>query len=166
MTGSEPMAGDSRLTDSPEATERLGERLAAGLVAGDMVVLSGALGAGKTCFVAGLARGLEAKARVRSPSFILIHEYRGRELLLHLDLYRLEAVDAEALGIEELLERGALVVEWGEKLPAALRTDALILEFEIVSATERVIAAHAVGARGRALLGAWRALDPVLENRP
>lgn len=164
MTGpaSAPTAGDRRRTLSPDATERLGEQLAGALAVGDLVVLTGALGAGKTCFVAGLARGLDAKARVRSPSFILIHEYRGRELLLHLDLYRLETVDTEALGIEELLERGVVVVEWGEKLPAALRADALVLEFEVVSASERSIAAHAAGDRGRALLRAWRALDPAL----
>jgi len=153
-------AGDLRRTDSPEATERLGERLAAALATGDLLVLSGPLGAGKTCFVAGLARGLAAKARVRSPSFILIHEYRGRELLLHLDLYRIETAEVDALGLEELLERGVLVVEWGEKLPAALRGDALTLEFEVVSAAARTIAARASGGRGAALLEAWRALEP------
>jgi tRNA threonylcarbamoyladenosine biosynthesis protein TsaE len=167
VTGSEARApaGDLRRTASPEATEHLGERLAAALVTGDLVVLTGPLGAGKTCFVAGLARGLEARARVRSPSFILIHEYRGRELLLHLDLYRIETAEVDALGIEELLERGVLVVEWGEKLPAALRADALTLEFEVVSAEVRAIAARAAGARGAALLEAWRALDPRHEAR-
>ena len=125
-----------------------------------MLALSGPLGAGKTCFVAGLARGIESKTRVRSPSFTLINEYRGRLLLVHLDLYRIEPSGVDGLGLEEQLGRGALVVEWGEKLPVSLLTDALTLEFEIVSEHERAIAAHAAGERGRALLEAWRALEP------
>lgn len=144
-------------TDSPEATESLGESLGEQLEAGDVVALSGPLGAGKTRFVAGLARGLGVKARVRSPSFTLVNEYHGRILLEHLDLYRLEPGDARGLGIEEELDRGALVVEWGEKLPAALRSEALAIRFEIVSEHVRAITAEAHAGRGAALLAAWRA---------
>jgi len=92
---------DRRVTDSEAATEALGAAFAAGLEAGDVIVLTGPLGAGKTRFVAGMARGLEARSRVRSPSFTLINEYRGDRLLLHLDLYRLEPREAEGLGLEE-----------------------------------------------------------------
>ena len=87
---------DARRTDSVEATERLGEALAPALRVGDVVVLQGDLGAGKTRFVSGLARGLTPGARVRSPSFTLVNEYRGpasRLTLYHLDLYRLGTVE-------------------------------------------------------------------------
>ena len=160
-----PDGADRRLSRSPADTEALGEALAPGLEPGDVIVLTGPLGAGKTCFVAGLARGLACAARVRSPSFTLVNEYRGRLLLLHLDLYRVEAAAAEALGLEEQAERGVLVAEWGEKLPAGLRERALAVEFEIVSERERRLTAHAGRAPGEAraaaLLDAWRARAPV-----
>ena len=145
-----------RRTSAVEETERLGERLAAALEIGDRLLLLGPLGAGKTRFVAGLARGLDSRSRVRSPSFTLLHEYRGRLPLFHADLYRLEERDVAGLGLEEALERGVLAVEWGDRLPPELRSDALALEFELVSASERRVSARAEGPRGRALLEAWR----------
>jgi len=157
------MSGDLRIARSVDETVRLGEALAPALVAGDVLALTGELGAGKTRFVAGLARGLQCKARVRSPSFAIVNEYHGdRLLLLHLDLYRLDSVDAESLGLEEYAERGVLAVEWGERLPAAWRAEALALKFETVDAGTRRITAHASGGRGLALLAAWRTL-PVPE---
>jgi tRNA threonylcarbamoyladenosine biosynthesis protein TsaE len=143
---------------SVEATEALGEALAPALEAGDVVVLQGPLGGGKTRLVAGLARGLDAAARVRSPSFTLLHEYRGRLTLFHADLYRLEPRDVPGLGLEEALERGALAVEWGDRLPEELRSDALIVSFELVSEHERVLTAIGRGPRGSALGDAWRKL--------
>ena len=148
--------GDLRATASPEATERLGEALAGSLAAGDVLLLVGPLGAGKTCLVAGLARGLGCPGRVRSPSFTLVNEYEGRLPLFHLDLYRLQGPEAEALGLEERLERGVLAVEWGERLPRHLCQQALALRFEIASATERRIHASGAGARGRQLLDGFR----------
>ena len=151
-----------RLSRSPAETEALGEALAPALEVGDVIVLTGPLGAGKTCFVAGLARGLACAARVRSPSFTLVNEYRGRLLLLHLDLYRVHAAAAEGLGIDEQAERGVLVAEWGEKLSDGLREHALAIEFTIASEHERGLVARAgsepESARAAALLGAWRAL--------
>ncbi len=149
-----------RVTSSVEDTEALGALLSGALEDGDVIVLAGPLGAGKTRFVAGLARGLRAPARVRSPSFTLLNEYRGDRLLLHLDLYRLEPREVEGLGLEEQIERGVLVAEWGEKLPQAMRRDALTLRFEILSETGRAITARAAGARGLDLLSRWRALEP------
>ena len=151
---------DRRVSASESGTEDLGAALAPGLQAGDVIVLIGPLGAGKTRFVAGLARGLGAGSRVRSPSFTLINEYPGERLLLHLDLYRLEPREVEALGLEEQIERGVLAAEWGEKLPAALRREALTLRFEILSPAERAITARAAGPRGLVLLARWRALEP------
>ena len=153
---------DRRATSSPEETERLGDGLAPALEVGDVVLLSGPLGSGKTCFATGLARGLGSPERARSPSFTLVNEYSGRIPLLHLDLYRLEPPDAEGLGLDERLESAALVVEWGEKLPARLKSDALSLTFGIAGETGRTMRASASGPRGHALLAAWQALEPQL----
>ena len=160
MSGARAVAAvEPRRTDSAEATERLGEAFAPHLAAGDVVVLTGPLGAGKTRFVAGLARGLGAKGRVRSPSFTLLHEYAGALPLFHADLYRLAtARDVEGLGLDEALERGALVVEWGERLPAASLADALTITFAIEGEHARSLAANATGPRGAELLAAWRTL--------
>ena len=157
-------AGVRRVTAAAGETGQLGETLAAGLVAGDVLVLTGPLGAGKTCFVAGLARGLGVKSRVRSPSFTLLNEYRGALLLHHLDLYRLEGPEVDGLGLEELVDEGALVVEWGEKLPAWLRAEALTLVFEVLSEHERAVTASATGERGGELLAVWE-LMPDRESR-
>jgi tRNA threonylcarbamoyladenosine biosynthesis protein TsaE len=146
-----------RESASPEETERLGEALAGALRAGDLVSLLGPLGSGKTRFVVGLARGLGVSGRVRSPSFGLVHEYPGRELLIHADLYRLAEREAESLGLDELLEQGVLVVEWGEKLPRSLRRDSLEIRFTILSPERRSIAAAGSGPRGAELLAAWGA---------
>ena len=156
--GPEAPPGGALVARSASAadTERLGERLAPCLRTGDVVALSGPLGSGKTRFVAGLARGLGVGARVRSPSFTLINEYHGRLRLVHLDLYRLEPAEAEALGLEEELEKGPLVAEWGERLPARLRDEALAVAFETAGEEERVLTATAGAGRGRELLEAWR----------
>jgi tRNA threonylcarbamoyladenosine biosynthesis protein TsaE len=153
------MPRPARISASPEETERLGLGLGRAIEEGDVIALSGPLGAGKTCFVRGIARGLSAKTRVRSPSFTLVNEYRGRVLLLHLDLYRIEPMDAGSLGLEEQLERGALVVEWGEKLPDSLLEDALRIAFEVGEGDTRMLSAAAESGRGLALLEAWRALE-------
>ncbi|HTM57468.1 MAG TPA: tRNA (adenosine(37)-N6)-threonylcarbamoyltransferase complex ATPase subunit type 1 TsaE [Candidatus Udaeobacter sp.] len=145
------------VTSSPEATAALGEALADSLEVADVLVLEGPLGAGKTRFVEGLARGIAAAARVRSPTFTLVNEYSGRKTLLHVDLYRVEGRAAEGLGLDELIERGVLAVEWGEKLPSRFRAEALSLRFEVLSPLERRITARASAGRGLALLAAWKA---------
>jgi tRNA threonylcarbamoyladenosine biosynthesis protein TsaE len=107
-------------TSSEQETAEVGRSLAAQLDSGAVVLLIGPLGAGKTAFVRGLAHGLGVKPdEVSSPTFTLIHEYRGgRVPLLHVDLYRLEDPrEVEDLGLEELGERAVLAIEWAEKLP-------------------------------------------------
>ncbi len=105
-----------RLALAAEAeTIRLGEVIGRSLKAGDLVLLHGGLGAGKTTLVRGLARAVGYRGRVSSPTFALAHRYRGKRLTLHhLDLYRLKAGDTGELGLDELLHdpRGAVVVEW------------------------------------------------------
>jgi len=103
------------------ATRRLGERLAGGLRAGDLVVLSGPLGAGKTSLTQGLAVGLGAQGAVTSPTFVLARRHRGPLPLLHVDAYRVRdagarALDLADLDLEDALEDGVVVVEWGEGL--------------------------------------------------
>jgi tRNA threonylcarbamoyladenosine biosynthesis protein TsaE len=120
MTDRPAPAGPSvTLTENERGTEAVGERLAPSLRAGDVVLLSGPLGAGKTAFVRGLARGLGVGAiEVSSPTFTLIHEYRGGRLtLFHVDLYRLTSADADDLGLQELgVDDGVLAIEWAERL--------------------------------------------------
>jgi tRNA threonylcarbamoyladenosine biosynthesis protein TsaE len=103
-------------TRSPEETRVLGAALAPTLVPGDVMSLSGDLGAGKTVFVQGLGAALGVRQRITSPSFTLVHEYSGRYQILHLDVYRLESIqEVLDLGFEELLDPAAiLLVEWGE----------------------------------------------------
>jgi tRNA threonylcarbamoyladenosine biosynthesis protein TsaE len=105
-------------TTSPEETEAAGERLAAGLGPGDVVALVGELGAGKTCFIQGLVRGLGATRRATSPTFVLINQYRGRVPIYHVDAYRTQSlVELVELGVPELMAGdGVMVVEWADKL--------------------------------------------------
>jgi tRNA threonylcarbamoyladenosine biosynthesis protein TsaE len=103
---------------SAEDTQTLGERLGARLGPGDVVACIGPLGAGKTCFLQGLARGLGVTTDVTSPTFILVNQYRGRLPVYHVDAYRTgsltELVD---LGLEEMLHgAGVTIVEWADKL--------------------------------------------------
>jgi tRNA threonylcarbamoyladenosine biosynthesis protein TsaE len=120
MTDRPAPAGPSiTLTENERGTEAAGEQLASSLRAGDVVLLSGPLGAGKTAFVRGLARGLGIDAvEVSSPTFTLIHEYRGGQLtLFHVDLYRLTSPDADDLGLQEMgVDDGVLAIEWAERL--------------------------------------------------
>ena len=108
------------LSNSEPETEAAGERIAASLESGDVLLLHGQLGAGKTAFVRGLARGLSANPEdVSSPTFTLIQEYRGGRLpLFHVDLYRLEPREVDDLGLDELISGDAVVaIEWAERWP-------------------------------------------------
>ena len=123
--------------DSPEATRAFAAHLGAGLAAGDLVLLEGDLGAGKTPFVQGLARGMGLAARVKSPTYTLVHEHRGSGTgpgLGHLDLYRMAAGrDLSDLGLDDLLARGAVAVEWGGRLLAE-RPEALLVTLRSAAA--------------------------------
>ena len=105
------------ITNNEQETSLAGERFAAQLQAGDVVLLYGDLGAGKTAFVRGMARALGASAdEVTSPTFTLMQEYRGRLTLVHVDLYRLSAEEVSALGVEESTDEPAVIaIEWAER---------------------------------------------------
>src|SRR2546425_599557 len=116
-----PATTTLRETSSAVETEAAGEQLGRRLRQGDLVLLKGELGAGKTTFVRGMARGSGSTAPVASPTFQLVRVYPGRLQLAHVDLYRLEKGDhLRDLGLEELLDQGAVVVEWGERLSSPL----------------------------------------------
>lgn len=106
----------STTTESEADTVAAGRRFAERLSAGDVVLISGPLGAGKTAFVRGLAEGLGASPDdVSSPTFTLIQEYAGRLPLFHADLYRLTQAEAADLGLDEMGEEGVLAVEWPDR---------------------------------------------------
>ena len=107
------------VTNSPDETEAEGEELGRRLRPGDLILLTGPLGAGKTTFVRGLARGAGSEAQVASPTFQLVRIYSGRVQLAHVDLYRVKAAGELAdLGLDELIDEGAVVVEWGDRIEA------------------------------------------------
>jgi len=105
------------LSDSEGDTASAGEALGRTLRPGEVVLLHGALGAGKTAFVRGLARGLDADPdEVSSPTFTLIQQYAGRVILYHVDLYRLESREVDDLGLDELIASdGVVAIEWAER---------------------------------------------------
>ncbi|HZT76689.1 MAG TPA: tRNA (adenosine(37)-N6)-threonylcarbamoyltransferase complex ATPase subunit type 1 TsaE [Vicinamibacterales bacterium] len=112
-----------RTTQNESETAAVGRELASSLRAGDVVLLYGDLGAGKTAFTKGLAEGLGvSRDEVSSPTFTLMQEYRGGRLpLFHVDLYRLnDPREVDDLGLDEIAADGVLAIEWAEKLPARL----------------------------------------------
>lgn len=128
---------------SPKATEESGERLAACLQGGEVLLLVGDLGSGKTTFVRGLARGLgvDDPGGVSSPSYTIVNEHAGgRLLLVHADLYRLDrAEEIDDLALEDLMsEKSVLAIEWGDRLPSP-PPGARTVEFIIVSPAKRRI---------------------------
>ncbi len=126
---------------SEDATQAIAQALASALNPGAVLLLSGPLGAGKTAFVRGLAAGLGIDPdEVSSPTFTLVHEYRGGRLpLYHADLYRLEKTSAEDLGLEEpRVAAGVLAIEWPDRLTHSL-PDAITVAIDIVDETTRKI---------------------------
>lgn len=119
------------LTDR-EKTIKLGEQIGRLLEAGDVLVLDGDLGAGKTTFTKGLAKGLDIPDLIKSPTFTIIREYHdGRLPLYHMDAYRLENGGAEDLGLEEYFDSdGVSVVEWAQFVEDELPADFLAIHFK------------------------------------
>jgi tRNA threonylcarbamoyladenosine biosynthesis protein TsaE len=126
-----------RETSAPEETEAAGEELGRRLRKGDLVLLKGELGAGKTTFVRGMARGAGSSAAVASPTFQLVRIYPGRLQLAHVDLYRIEnSTELADVGIDELADAGAVVVEWGDRIEVP---DAALIEIEHLGGDRRRI---------------------------
>lgn len=138
------------------ATIRLARKIAPALVAGDLLLLKGDLGAGKTFFARALCRALGVPSRtpVTSPTFTLVHEYEARLRVLHADAYRLaDGAELAGLGLRDARGEGAvLLVEWGEPYLSDLGGDALLLAFNLSASEPRSVELTATGPRSAALL--------------
>lgn len=144
-----------RVTATADDTETLGEQLGRAAHGGELIGLVGELGAGKTCFVRGLARGLGIDpARVHSPSFVMVTEYGGGRLpLQHVDLYRLDApVDDSGLLREVMYGDGVAAVEWFDRLAATLDDERVVVSIVYAGPDRRTLRLEARGARHEALL--------------
>ncbi len=134
---------------TPGTTRKLGERLGRMLRAGDVVLLSGELGAGKTVLAQGIGRGLGVTDPIKSSSFVIMNEYEGAPLrLYHADLYRLEDPEQVAeLALDELAANGVLVVEWPERAPDEMPPEHLLLRLAYNGARARTIQIEGFGQR-------------------
>jgi tRNA threonylcarbamoyladenosine biosynthesis protein TsaE len=145
---------------SPAETRRLGRRLAALLQPGDVLLLQGELGAGKTCFAQGIGAGLRVKEAVKSSSFVLVNEYSGRLHVYHADLFRLEdPQEVFELGLEENAADGLLLVEWPDRAPQEMPPDHLLVRFETTGDKSRRISFEAHGERYERLLLSFAPLE-------
>ncbi|MBI4497336.1 MAG: tRNA (adenosine(37)-N6)-threonylcarbamoyltransferase complex ATPase subunit type 1 TsaE [Chloroflexi bacterium] len=152
-------------TSSPEQTAAVGIALGRLVQPGDVLLLQGPLGAGKTQLTQGLAQGVGIPEEVTSPTFILVNEYRtGRLPLYHVDLYRIERVEeATDLGLDEyFFGPGVTVVEWADRAPAAMPDEHLLVELRYVSGqeTDRRLRLTPRGERYEQLLAALKAAIP------
>ena len=153
----------SRFTAGPAATEAAGEEFARLLRPGDVVLLSGPLGAGKTTFVRGLARGLGVRERATSPTFTIVRQHEchndlGIATLHHADVYRVTSLDEVFdLALGELVEEAAVaVVEWGELAAPVFGADVVTVSIAVTSDEGRTFDVDGAGARDRAeALARW-----------
>lgn len=155
------------ITHSPEETQSLGRELGKLLQSGDLILLVGDLGAGKTCFTQGIAWGLGFDGYAASPSFVLVREYRGRLNLYHADFYRLDNVEEIAdLGLDEYLDGpGVLVVEWANKALDSFPPEHLLIRFEHMAENERRLRLEPCGQRYLELVEQLKAKSLSLEGR-
>jgi tRNA threonylcarbamoyladenosine biosynthesis protein TsaE len=147
------------VTKSADDTRELGATIAAVVTPGDVVLLAGDLGAGKTTLAQGFARGLGITEQVTSPTFVLMRPYEGRLSLVHVDAYRLEQLqEVIDLGLPEMLDDGAVaIIEWGDVVAPALPPDFLELRLEYrESEDERGIHLRTAGQRWAARRTALR----------
>ena len=143
------------ISRSPDQTRRIGMRLGELLLPSDIVCLTGDLGAGKTTLVQGIARGWGTSDVVTSPTFVLVNNYRRPDgvQMNHLDAYRLaSALEAEDLDLERMLAEGPLLVEWAERIKAALPEECLSVSMAWVSDEHRRLIFSFKGDRYRRLL--------------
>jgi tRNA threonylcarbamoyladenosine biosynthesis protein TsaE len=145
-------------SDSPSATRRIGQRLARRLQPGDIILLQGDLGAGKTCLAQGIAKGLVVGGPVKSSAFVLVNEYQGRLKMYLADLYRLEdPLQVADLALEEEAADGVLVVEWPDRAWEEMPREYLLVRLEWNGERGRRLTLEPHGARYRELVQALAA---------
>jgi tRNA threonylcarbamoyladenosine biosynthesis protein TsaE len=141
-------------THSAEETQNIGQALGALTQSGDLILLNGTLGAGKTTLTQGIAWGLGVEEYAHSPTFILAHEYHGRVKLHHLDLYRIDDPrEVEELGIDEFMIDGVCVVEWAEKAIDLFPEERLLVELTELGEKSRGLRLIPTGERYVRLVG-------------
>ena len=142
------------ISHSPEQTQKFGTRIGQLALPGDIFLLVGGLGAGKTCLTQGIAWGLDIKEYAVSPSFVVIRELHGRLPLYHIDFYRLDHLEEIAeLGLDDYLYgNGVCVVEWAEKGLGLLPVEHLLIEMSYLSDTERSLKLKPGGKRYRQIV--------------
>lgn len=156
MKAAEAAAGREWTSSSEARTRGLGEALGQVLRPGDVVALVGELGAGKTTFVQGVARGLGVSGYVASPTFTLVQEYRGRVYLYHVDLFRIGPEDLDGIGFDELLDSGAaVVVEWADRASDRMPADCLWVYIHGTGSRVRRLDVRATGNSSCQLLRLW-----------
>ncbi len=129
------------ISKKEEDTINIGKKLGSFLRAGDLVLLYGDLGCGKTTFVKGIAQGLKVDPNIyiTSPTFSLINIYQGKYTIYHVDLYRLEGFEVEELGIWEYLNSGIVIIEWADKLSNISLENFLEVRFDYLDVEKRKI---------------------------
>ena len=142
------------MTRRLEETQALGRRIGELMEGGELVLMVGDLGAGKTCMTQGIAWGLGVNEYARSPTFVLVSEYEGRHTLFHADLYRVDdPLEIEDLGLDETYGNGGVcVVEWAEKGELVFPAEHLRVEITVTGAEERVVELRAGGERHSRLI--------------
>lgn len=137
------------VTGSPEETQELGRRLGELAEPGDVFLMTGDLGSGKTCLTQGIARGLGVKENALSPTFVIMREMHGRLPLYHVDLYRLDRLEeAEDLGLDDYFYgSGVSVVEWAEKALGLMPPERMMVRIDYLSDTERRMHLIPLGTR-------------------
>lgn len=109
-------------TKISKETIDIGKKIGKCLLPGDIVLISGELGVGKTTFIKGIAKGMNIDLNVKSPSFVIVSEYSGKYKLYHIDLYRVDGEEIDNLGLFEFLENGVVCIEWADKLKNRLNS--------------------------------------------
>ncbi len=127
-------------TESYEETEEIAFRLAQTLKGTEIIAMFGGLGAGKTAFTRGLARGLGIEDGVSSPTFALVHEYEGKFPIYHFDMYRINTFDdLYTTGFFDYMDNGVMVIEWSENIENALPDNCIRVYIKVISENEREI---------------------------
>lgn len=150
------------VSHNPGETQKVGTAIGKQALPGDIILLVGKLGTGKTCLTQGIAWGLDIKEYTMSPSFVIVRELHGRLPLYHIDLFRLDNIEEiEDLGLDDYLYgKGVCVVEWAEKALSLLPTEHLLIQIDFLSDTERSLRLKPRGKRYQQLLAQLQSPPP------